>query len=126
MKELAPRTIDEYIEQFPVSVQEILQAVRLAIKELAPQSEEAIRYQMPTFRLNDRNLVHFAGYARHIGFYPTPSGIEAFRQELSGYKSAKGSVQFPLAEPMPLALIRSITRFRVDEVMTQSARKNQR
>jgi uncharacterized protein YdhG (YjbR/CyaY superfamily) len=92
------------------------------IRNVAPDAEEAIKYQIPTFVLNG-NLVHFAAYNSHIGFYPTPSGIEAFKDELSGYKSAKGSVQFPLGKPMPFGLIEKIVRFRVEEARAKSTDK---
>ena len=107
-------TIDEYISQFPSDVQSKLETLRALIKESAPQSKEKISYQMPTFDLNG-NLVHFAAYKNHIGFYPTPSGIEAFKMELSLYKSSKGAVQFPIDEPLPLDLIKEIVIFRVAE-----------
>ena len=107
-------TIDDYIGQAPESVQEILQTLRRIIQEEAPSAQEAISYQMPTFVLNG-NLVHFAAFKNHIGFYPVPSGITAFQQELAAYKQGKGSVQFPLDEPMPYDLIRRIVRFRVAE-----------
>lgn len=84
------------------------------IREAAPQATEKISYQMETFNLN-RNLVHFAAYQRHIGFYPTPSGIEAFKEDLSGYRSSKGAVQFPLDQPLPEELIRRIVEYQVDE-----------
>ncbi|MCB0628634.1 MAG: DUF1801 domain-containing protein [Saprospiraceae bacterium] len=106
--------IDTYISIFPAEVQAILQEVRATIQKAAPEAKEAIKYGIPTFILSD-NLVHFAGYKNHIGFYPAPSGIKTFEQELSGYKSAKGSVQFPIDEPMPLELIERIVRFRVEE-----------
>ena len=109
-----PETIDDYIARFPRDVQRVLQEVRRAISTAAPGADEAIKYGVPTFVLNG-NLVHFAGFKQHVGFYPTPSGIAKFRQELSSYRSAKGSVQFPLEEPMPLDLIRRIVRFRVGE-----------
>ncbi len=111
-----PTTIDEYIAQCPQDVQPILNQIRALIKESAPAATEKISYQMPTFYLKG-NLVHFAAHQHHIGFYPTPSGIEAFKEELSRYKGAKGSVQFPLDEPMPYELIRKIVRFRVAENM---------
>jgi len=114
----APKNIDDYIAGFPGDVQDILNKVRATIRAAAPDAEEAIKYQIPTFVLNE-NLVHFAAYKNHIGFYPTPSGIEAFKQELSRYKSAKGSVQFPITEPMPLGLIDKIVRFRVKEAKTK-------
>ncbi|MEJ2638113.1 MAG: DUF1801 domain-containing protein [Desulfosarcinaceae bacterium] len=110
----SPSTIDEYIAGFPIDVQEILETIRNTIKKAVPDAEEAIKYQIPTFVLNG-NLVHFAAFKNHIGFYPTPSGIEAFSQELSRYKSARGSVQFPINEPMPLSLIDRMVRFRVKE-----------
>ena len=108
------QTIDAYIAQFPDAVQELLQQLRETIRAAAPRAEEAIRYGMPTFRLNG-NLVHFAAYAKHIGFYPTPSAITAFQKELAPYASSKGAVQFPLDRPLPLPLIRRIVRFRVRE-----------
>ena len=107
-------SIDEYIATFPKDIQKILQELRATIKAAAPDSEEKISYQMPTFFLNG-NLVHFAAFKKHIGFYPTPSGIEAFQKELSVYDGAKGSVQFPIDEPMPLKLISRIVKFRVAE-----------
>lgn len=109
-------TTDEYIAQFPPDVRVKLQQMRAVMKEAAPDAVEKISYQMPTFYLNG-NLVHFAAYARHIGFYPAPSGIEAFKEELSRYKGAKGSVQFPLDQPLPMDLISRIVRFRVTENM---------
>lgn len=111
-------SIDEYILEFPVETQEILKSLRDVIKESAPDAYEKISYQMPTFDLHG-NLVHFAAYKNHIGFYPTPSGIEAFKVELSEYKGAKGSVQFPIAKPLPLDLISKIVKFRVAENIKQ-------
>lgn len=108
------KTIDEYISMFPNGVQKILKQVRQTIRDAAPEAQETINYQMPTFTLNG-NLVHFAAFKNHIGFYPTPTGIEAFKEELSVYKGAKGSVQFPLDQPMPLSLIRRIVEYRVKE-----------
>lgn len=107
-----PKNIDEYIAGFPENVQHMLQQIRETIQKAAPKAEEAISYAMPTFKLNG-NLIHFAGYKNHIGLYPAPQGIEAFKKELSAYKGAKGSVQFPLDQPMPLALITKIVKFRV-------------
>ncbi|MGE5812549.1 MAG: iron chaperone [Ignavibacteria bacterium] len=107
-------TIDEYIKTFPEDVQKILQKIRETIKEAAPGAEEAISYQMPTFKLNG-NLVHFAGYKNHIGFYPTPSGTEAFKKEIAVYRAGKGSVQFPIDKPIPISLIKKIVKFRVNE-----------
>lgn len=108
-------TIDEYIATLPKHVRAILEKIRATIRKAAPRATEVISYQMPTFKLNGKNLVHFAAYKQHIGFYPTPSGISAFKRELTKFKGAKGSVQFPLDEPMPLDLIKKIVRFRVDE-----------
>jgi len=113
-KNLTFNTIDEYISQFPEDIQVILQKIRSIIKEAAPEASEKISYQMPTFYLHG-NLVHFAAFKSHIGFYPVPSGIEKFKEELSQYKGAKGSVQFPLNKPIPYDLIRRITLFRVEE-----------
>ena len=107
-------SIDDYISKFPTEVQEILMTLRKVIKESAPDAKEKISYQMPTFALHG-NLVHFAAYKNHIGFYPAPSGIEAFKEELSVYKGAKGSVQFPINKPLPYELISKIVKFRVAE-----------
>lgn len=112
--------VDEYISGFAPDVQVRLQALRQIIREAAPNAEEKISYQMPTYALHG-NLVHFAAYKNHIGFYPAPSGIEAFRDELSVYKGAKGSVQFPLNQPLPEELIRRIVKFRVKENVEKAA-----
>ncbi len=109
------KTIDEYIKTFPEDAQAILQKMRQTIRKAAPLAEEAISYQMPTFKLNGRNLVHFAGYKHHVGFYPVPSGIDAFEKELAPYKQGKGSVQFPLDRPVPYDLVRRIVIFRMKE-----------
>ena len=106
--------IDEYLLDFPENVREMLQQLRRTINAAAPEAEEAIGYGIPTFKLNG-NLVHFAGYKNHIGFYPTPSGIEKFKQQLAPYKHAKGSIRFPLNQALPLDLIRQIVEFRVSE-----------
>jgi uncharacterized protein YdhG (YjbR/CyaY superfamily) len=119
METTSPATIDAYIADFPAPVQAIMQEIRRTIRQAAPDAQEAISYQMPTFRLHG-NLVHFAAYERHIGFYPAPSGIAAFQHRLSAYKSAKGSVQFPLNQPIPYDLIAEITRFRVAENLAKS------
>jgi uncharacterized protein YdhG (YjbR/CyaY superfamily) len=107
----------EYIASFPKEVQEHLKELRRIIQEAAPKAEETISYKMPTYRLNGKNLVHFAAFKNHIGFYPTPSGISSFSNELSKYKGAKGSVQFPLGKPLPLALVKKIVEFRVKELL---------
>jgi len=111
------KTIDEYIALFPKDIQKILQQLRLAIRDSAPDAVEAINYQMPTFKLNG-NLVHFAAAKSHIGFYPTPSAIEAFEEELSDYEVSKGTVRFPMNKPIPLDLVKRIVRFRVKENMS--------
>ena len=110
----SPAGIDEYIASFPPEVRARLTKLRATIRRHAPQAEERISYGVPTFFL-DGNLVHFAAFERHIGFYPTPSGIAAFKEALSRYKSAKGSVQFPHDEPLPLDLVADIVKFRVAE-----------
>jgi len=107
-------SVDEYIARFDPEVQEKLQSLRRVIREVAPDARETISYQMPTFVLHG-NLVHFAAQKKHIGFYPTPSAIEAFQAELAGYKSSKGAVQFPLDQPLPLELIGRMVAFRVAE-----------
>lgn len=106
--------IDNYISTFPKEVQVKLNELRVLIKSLVPEATEKISYQMPTFYL-DGNLVHFAGYKNHIGFYPTPSGITAFEDELKPYKYAKGSARFPINEPLPMELIKKIVQYRVEE-----------
>jgi uncharacterized protein YdhG (YjbR/CyaY superfamily) len=115
-----PRSIDEYIAGFPPEVQEILETMRSTIRKAAPYAEETINYQIPTFMLKG-NLVHFAAFKKHIGFYPAPSGIEKFKKELSGYEKAKGSVRFPLDKPIPFDLIRNIVKFRVNENLQRAA-----
>ena len=107
-------SIDEYISTFPKEIQKILKELHATIKAAAPGAEEKISYQIPTFVLKG-NLVHFAAYKNHIGFYPTPSGIQTFKKELSIYESAKGSVRFPIDKPLPFDLIRRIVKFRVAE-----------
>lgn len=109
------KTIDEYIAIFPADVQDILEKLRSVIRESAPNAEETISYQIPTFKLKG-NLVHFAAFKNHIGFYPTPSAIEAFRKELSPYEVAKGSVKFPINEPIPFGLVKKIVEYRVQEI----------
>jgi uncharacterized protein YdhG (YjbR/CyaY superfamily) len=106
--------IDSYIASFPEETRKLLQQLRITISKAAPEAKETINYGMPTFTLKG-NLVHFAAFKNHIGFYPTPSGIEAFKKELSVYEGAKGSVQFPLAKPIPFDLISKIVEFRVKE-----------
>ena len=125
MKQDAPKSIDEYIAGFPQGIRETLETIRATIRAAVPDAEEKISYQMPTFALKG-NLVHFAAYNTHIGFYPTPSGIEQFRQELSAYDCAKGTVRFPLGKPVPLELISRIVQFRVEENRAKAAAKEKR
>ena len=110
-----PKNINEYVAGFPKDVQEILEKIRMTIRKAAPDAEETISYQMPTFKLNGTYLVYFAAFKNHIGFYPTPTGTAKFQKELAGYKSGKGSIQFPLDDPMPYGLITRIVKFRVKE-----------
>jgi len=118
--------IDQFISKYPPEVQIILQKIRVVIQKSAPGAEEAMAYGIPTFRLNGKNLVHFSAFKEHIGFYPTPTGIEKFKKELSAYEWAKGSVKFPLNQPIPYALIGKITQFRVKEVMGQTSTKGKK
>ena len=114
MDHIQAKNIDEYIAQFAPDIQKRLEQMRATIRKAAPEAEEAISYAMPTFKLNG-NLVHFAGYKNHLGFYPAPDGIDAFKKELSKFKGAKGSVQFPHDEPLPLALVTKIVKFRAKQ-----------
>ena len=109
---LNPKDIDEYISFFPKEIQVKLKEMRATIQKAAPKAEEAISYMIPTFRLHG-NLVHFAAFKNHIGFYPGAAGIAAFQKEFTGYETSKGTVQFPLDKPLPLKLITAITKFRV-------------
>src|SRR5690349_3771273 len=122
MKMDGATTIDGYIANFPRETQKHLNDVYATIKKLAPQAEEAIKYGMPTFVLNG-NLIHFAGYEHHVGLYPTPTGIDAFKKDLSKYKQGKGSVQFPLDKPMPLSLITRIVKYRLKENLAKGKKK---
>lgn len=109
-----PNEVDLYICAFSGPIREKLESIRRIIREEAPQAKEKMAYRMPAYELSG-SLVYFAGYARHIGFYPTPSGIEAFKAELAAYKNSKGAVQFPLDEALPEDLIRRMVRFRIAE-----------
>ena len=122
---LKPKNIDEYIAAFPEDVQVMLAELRATIQAAAPAAEEKISYQMPTFALNG-NLVHFAAFKNHIGLYPAPTGLEAFQEELSVYKTGKGSVQFPIDQPLPLDLIRKIVQYRVAENAQRAAAKSKK
>jgi uncharacterized protein YdhG (YjbR/CyaY superfamily) len=108
------KTIDEYIKKFPSEVQKLLEEMRETIHAAAPEAAEVISYGIPTFKLNG-NLVHFGGFKDHIGFFPTSSGIAAFKKELAGYNVSKGTVQFPLEQPIPYGLVKKIVKFRVKE-----------
>lgn len=114
IKKEKARNVDEYISQFPKHVQKILEEVRFSIKKAAPDAEETISYGMPAYKYNSKILVYFACYDKHVGLYATPSGHAAFEKELLKYKQGKGSVQFPLGEPMPLQLIRRIVQYRME------------
>ncbi len=110
-------TVDEYIETFTPEVKTLLRVMRTTIQANAPDAVEGIAYGMPAYKLNKKPLVYFAAFKNHIGFYATPTGHEAFQKELAGYKQGKGSVQFPLSDPLPLELIGRIVKFRVKEVL---------
>lgn len=118
----ARSAIDEYIARFPSDVRKRLERMRATIRRAAPSATERMAYGIPTFHL-DGNLVHFAAFAHHVGFYPTASGIAAFRESLAEYESAKGSVQFPHDEPLPLALVARIVKFRVAEMAEKKRRR---
>lgn len=116
-------SIDHYISTFPPDIQEILESIRQIIREAAPEATEKISYQMPTFTQHG-NVVHFAAFKHHIGFYPTPSGIVEFKQELAPYIAGKGTIQFPLSKPIPYELITKIVKFRVAENIAKAERKS--
>ena len=120
MQQTKAATVDAYIAAFPKSTQTLLKQVRKTIRDAAPEAVEGISYGMPGYKLNGKPLVYFGGYEHHIGFYATPSGHAEFDKALSKYKQGKGSVQFPIDEPMPLELIARIVKFRVKEVSTHS------
>ena len=121
----AAKNIDEYIAGFPTEVQKILKKIRVTIRKAAPDAEETISYQMPTFTLKG-NLVHFAAYQKHIGLYPAPRGIEKFKKELSVYEGAKGTVRFPLDKPIPYGLIGRIVKFRVKDNLARAEAKRKK
>lgn len=120
---MKPETIDDYIKASPKEARDILEIIRAAIQQAAPDAKEKISYGMPTFELHG-NLVHFAAFKNHIGFYATPTGHDKFHKELAKYKHGKGSVQFPRDEPMPLELISKIVKFRVRENLAKAKRGN--
>jgi uncharacterized protein YdhG (YjbR/CyaY superfamily) len=123
MTSIKPNNIDEYIAGFPKTTQKILKQVRATIKKAAPAALEKISYGIPTFTLNERYLIYFAGFKNHISLYPAPRGNEIFKKELSGYKGGKGTVQFPLDEPIPLNLITRIVKFKIKE-NSEKVKKN--
>jgi uncharacterized protein YdhG (YjbR/CyaY superfamily) len=123
MKTAKPATVEQYIAAFPQATQKILKQVRKAIKQAAEGTDESISYGIPTYKLNGSPVVYFAGYAGHIGFYATPTGHKEFESDLAVYKQGKGSVQFPINEPMPIELITKIVLFRMKEVAAQKIKK---
>jgi uncharacterized protein YdhG (YjbR/CyaY superfamily) len=125
MKGTQATNIDEYIKGFPKDIQKYLKEMRATIRAAAPGAEEGIKYAMPTFML-EGNLVHFAAFKNHIGFYPAPMGIEAFKKELSVYDGAKGSIRFPLGSPLPLTLISKIVKFRVKKNLEKAQAKKKK
>ena len=125
MKTNAPQNIDDYIAGFPKDIQVILKKIRTTIGKAAPDAEEAMSYQMPTFKLKG-NLVHFAAFKNHIGFYPAPTGIEKFKKELAIYQGGKGTLQFPLDQPIPYDLISKVVKFRVKENLAKAAAKGKK
>lgn len=119
------KTVEQYLSSFPAKTKAMLKDLRKTIKQNAPKAEELISYNMPAYKLNGP-LVYFAGYKNHIGLYPTPNGIAAFKKELSRYKSAKGSVQFPIDEALPLGLIAEIVKFKVAENLEKESSKTKK
>jgi uncharacterized protein YdhG (YjbR/CyaY superfamily) len=122
----APKDIDEYIAGFPNDVQELLNKIRMTIRKAAPDAEETISYQIPTFTLKGKYLVYFAAFKKHIGLYPAPRGIEKFKKELSVYEGGKGTVRFPLDRPIPFGLIERIVKFRVKESLERAKAKGKK
>ena len=122
MEQPKPENIDQYIANFPIETQKLLQQIRETIHKTVPEAKEVISYGMPAFKQNTV-LVYFAGYAKHIGFYPTGSGIEAFKEEFTQYKWSKGAVQFPLDKPLPLDLITRITKFKAERDLEKVKKK---
>ena len=122
IKATPPKTIDQYIATFPTEVQEILQKIRHTIKQSAPSATEAISYQIPTFKLSG-NLVHFGAFKHHISFFPSSSPIPVFAQELAPYETSKGTIKFPIGQPIPYTLIQKIVAFRVQENLAKVSKK---
>jgi uncharacterized protein YdhG (YjbR/CyaY superfamily) len=121
----APATIDDYVAAFPEAIQKVLEKIRATVRKAAPNAEEAISYGMPTFKL-EGNLVHFAAFKNHFGFYPTSSGTAKFKKELSIYEGSKGAVRFPMGKPIPFALIAKIVKFRVRENLQRAEQKGKK
>jgi len=117
------QTIDEYIKSFPRDVQKKLESIRQTIKKFAPEAEEMISYQIPTFKLNGP-LIYFAGFKNHVSVYPAPRSVPEFKKELSAYKGGKGTVQFPLDKPIPLSLIKKIVKYRLKENSAKTTKKH--
>ncbi|MEP7342364.1 MAG: DUF1801 domain-containing protein [Acidobacteriota bacterium] len=120
-----PKNIDEYIAGFPPEIQEKLEKIRATIRKAAPKAEEAISYMMPTFKLHG-NLVHFAAFKNHFGFFPGAAGVEAFKEELTKYETSKGTIRFPLDQPIPFAMITKIVKFRVQQNLDKAAAKGKK
>lgn len=125
METTQAKDIDDYIARCPAEVQDVLQELRQTIRQAAPDAKETINYMMPTFTL-EGNLVHFAAFKNHIGFYPAPSGIDQFREELSTYELSKGTIRFPLGQPLPLKLVSRIVKFRVQENLEKAEAKKKK
>ena len=123
MSKNVAKDFSDYASRFPKEVQALLKKMRLAIKKAAPQAKEKISYAMPAFTFEGKNLVYFAGYKKHIGYYPGTAAIAAFKKELTGYKLSKGTIQFPVDEPLPLGLVSRITKFRVKAVLSAQKKK---
>jgi uncharacterized protein YdhG (YjbR/CyaY superfamily) len=121
-----PKNIDEYIAGYPKDVQQILEKVRMTIKKAAPDAEEKISYQMPTFTLNGNYLIYFAAYKKHIGLYPAPIGNAEFKEKLSAYGAGKGTAKFPLDKPIPFDLIGKIVKFRIKENLARAGAKGKK
>lgn len=122
MNKITPKSIDDYIDRYPQKVQDLLKQMRRTIQKAAPQAREKISYRIPTYTLNG-NLVHFGAFKGHVSFFPTSSGISAFEKELSAYKTSRGTVQFPIDKPLPLALVSRIVKFRVKESLGKLKKK---
>ncbi len=126
MKQTAPKTIDEYISSFPQDIQEILEKIRSLVKRAAPQAQETIKYGIPTFMLRDTYLIYFAAYKKHIAIYPIPAGDPRFNEEISAYRSGKGTLQFPLDQSIPYTLIRKLIKFSLQDNLTRAESKRKK